>query len=205
MDYSKEFTLSFNKWVVLHNYRDNKIYFKNPIYLKPNYFVYYLDINTELKFDVDDLFFYSTHKIMQRGGYLFVSDYGMQINILSKYGIKNFSVLNKDYFFINGDYYDFRYSNISIINKYYGVTKVSNNGNTCYLSKIHVNGDIIIGRYTSEIDAAIAYNKAGDILKEKGCNKDFFTNYINEINEIEYAKIYNLVRVSKKIRGFFVG
>ena len=34
--------LSFHKVISLLNFRDNHIYFKNPIYLKNNYFVYYL-------------------------------------------------------------------------------------------------------------------------------------------------------------------
>ena len=51
------------------------------------YFSYYLSENEELKFDIDDLFYYSNHKIMRRGGHLFVSDYGMQISILSRYEI----------------------------------------------------------------------------------------------------------------------
>ena len=64
-DYHKDSILNFEKWVVLLNFRDNKMYFKTPIYLLPKYFLYYLDSKTELKFDVDDLFYYSTHKIMR--------------------------------------------------------------------------------------------------------------------------------------------
>ena len=33
--------LSFEKWVVLINFRDNGMYIKNPIYLKRRYFIYY--------------------------------------------------------------------------------------------------------------------------------------------------------------------
>ena len=44
---------------------------------------------------------------MKRGGHLFVADYGMQINIMSRYGIKNYAVLGKDYRFINEDTYDY--------------------------------------------------------------------------------------------------
>ena len=107
--------LSFDKAISLLNFRDNHIYFKNPIYLRNNYFVYYLSPSEELKFDIDDLFYYSSHKIMRRQGHLFVNDYGMQIGILSRYGIKNYAVRNRDYYFANDDSTDFRYSNIIIV------------------------------------------------------------------------------------------
>ena len=53
-------TLSFEKIIVLLNFRNNGIYFKNPIYLRNGYFSYYLSRIEELKFDVDDLFYYSS-------------------------------------------------------------------------------------------------------------------------------------------------
>lgn len=199
-DYNLTHSLPFEKWVVLINVRDNGLYLKNPIYLKKHFFLYYLQPDLQLKFDIDDLFFYADHKIMKRGGYLFVSDYGMQINILSRYGIRNFAVKNRDYTFKNGDDTDYRYSNIEVINPYYGVTKNSSKKGDIYTAKIHINGDYIIGRYTTQTEAAIAYNKAIGYLKNKGITKDYQENYISELNEIEYAAIYNKVRISKKIR-----
>ena len=42
-DYSEDsFTISFDKFISLVNYRDNGIYIKTPIYLKNRYFLYYL-------------------------------------------------------------------------------------------------------------------------------------------------------------------
>ena len=58
--------LSFEKYVVLVNFRDKNIYIKTPIYLMNKYFIYYLSENEALKFDVDDLFYYSNHKINRR-------------------------------------------------------------------------------------------------------------------------------------------
>ena len=197
-DYPPGCVLSFDKWVVLINYRDNHIYFKNPIYLKKRFFLYYIDRLTCLKFDVDDLFYYANHKIMKRGGHYFVSDYGMQVNIASRYGIKNFAVLGRDYRFINGDDKDYSYHNIEIINHYHGVTKVFHKGNPLYLTKIHINGDYVIGRYQTEIEAAIAYNKAALILKNHGLAKKFPQNFIEGINEITYAAIFQKLRISKK-------
>lgn len=197
--YPEDCPLSFHKWVVLINYRDNHIYFKNPIYLKKRYFLYYLDINTCLRFDAEDLFYYAHHKIMKRGGHLFVSDYGMQVNILSRYGIKNYAVAGKDYLFVNGDHHDFSYQNIEIVNPYYGVTKVIKKGIIFYIAKIHINGDYLIGKYRSETEAAIAYNKAVLILRNKGLNRNYPQNYIEGVNEITYASIFQKLRISKKL------
>jgi hypothetical protein len=201
-DYKKSCGISFDKWVVLMNLRDNGIYFKNPIYIKKRYFIYYVNKKVLLKFDVDDLFYYANHKIMKRGGHLFVSDYGMQVNILSRYGIRNHAVPGRDYSFVNGDDTDYRYGNIDIINAYYGVTKSYYKGLPIFTTKIHINGDFIVGRYSTEIEAAIAYNKAAGIIRNKGVLKDFTKNYIPDLGEIEYAKIFNLVRISKKIREY---
>ncbi len=196
--------LSFDKWIMLLNLRDSGIYCRNPIYLLKKYFLYYINDTTVLKFDIDDLFYYMKHRIMQRGGYLFVSDYGMQVNILSRYGIKNFAVAGRDYRFVNGDPTDYRYRNIQIINRYHGVTKSVLKGRVRYTAKIHINGDYIVGRYTTEIEAAVAYNKAATILIEKGFKKEFPMNYIETIDEITYAKLYSSIRLSRKIRNFIV-
>ena len=191
--------LSFEKWVILINYRDNLIYFKNPIYLKKRYFYYYLDKDNYFKFDAEDLFYYANHKIMQRGGHLFVTDYGMQVNILSRYGIKNYAVPGRDYRFMNGDPHDFTYQNIEIINQYHGVSKILHKGAYKYLAKIHINGDYLIGRYDSETEAAVAYNKAALILKNKGLEKSFSFNFIEGLDEIAYASLFQKIRISKNI------
>lgn len=201
-DYPKNCILSFHKWVVLHNFRDHKLYFKNPIYLRKNYFLYYLDKDTPLKFDVDDLFYYAHHKIMRRGGHLFVSDYGMQVSILSRYGIKNYAVCGRDYLFVNGDPTDFRYANIEVINRYHGVTRSLRKGSPVYLARIHINGNYLIGRYSTEEEAAIAYNKAVLVLRDRGIQKNYPQNYLDGMDEIAYASLYQRLRISKKIREY---
>jgi hypothetical protein len=201
-NYTSPCVLPFHKWVVLHNFRDNKIYFKNPIYLKKRYFLYFIDQATILKFDVDDLFYYAHHKILKRGGHLFVSDYGMQVNILSRYGIKNYAVPGKDFLFSNGDSFDYRYSNIEIINRYHGVSRHIKKGTPEYLAKIHINGDYLVGRYPTETEAAIAYNKATLLLKQKGLSKNFPQNYIEGIDEIAYASIFQKLRISRKLLAY---
>lgn len=199
-----EFTsvLPYDKCISLLNMRDNGMYFKTPIYMYPKYFYYYLSKDTVLIFDADDLFYYSTHRIMQRGGHLFVADYGMQVNILSRYGIKNYGIAGKDYVYKNQNPFDYRYENIEIINRYYGVTKEEKNGKVFYVAKLHIHGNYIIGRYPDEKDAAIAYNKAVDTLAEQGVQKNFCKNYIEGISSVEYAARYNAVKISNKIRKY---
>ena len=195
---AKECALSFEKWVVLINFRDNGMYIKNPIYLKRRYFIYYYNEEIQLKFDVDDLFYYSEHKIMKRGGHLFVADYGMQVNLLSRYGIKNHAVCGRDYRFVNGDNTDFRYGNIEVMNRYYGVVKEEQRGSILYTTRIHVVGDVIVGRYETEEEAAVAYNRAADLLEEEGAKKAYPRNYIEGLSSENYKKLYQNVLLAKK-------
>ncbi len=198
-------TLSFEKCITLMNFRDNKLYITNPIYLRKNYFSYYLSCTEELKFDIDDLFYYTSHKIMRRQGHLFVNDYGMQVTLLSRYGVKSYSVCGRDYTFANGDNTDMRYSNIIVINRYFGVTSFSRKGKTFYRVKIHINGNYTIGTYSSEIKAAIAYNKAVDFAKNAGINKNYSENYIDSLSAQEYADIYMRIKISQKYIDYLKG
>lgn len=200
--YSAKNTLSFEKWVSLNNLRDNGIYFSNPIYLRKNFFEYYLAEDYILKFDMDDLFYYSSHKIMRRGGHLFVADYGMQLNIANRYGIKNYALPGRDFCFVNQDSTDFRYENIEIYNTYYGVSRVEIKGHAKYRAKIHIHGDYIIGHYSTATEAAIAYNKAIDILKKAGCTKNYTSNYLENISPKVYADIYSELSISKKVLNY---
>ena len=158
-------TLSFAKWVCLLNFRDNGMYIKTPIYLKDNYFYYYFSPNDYYIFDIDDLFYYSTHSIMRRGGHLFVSDYGMQVNILSRY-------------------------------VFYKCFK----GKMVYETRIHVNGEFIVGRYPTEIEAAVAYNKAASTLLKKGYERNYPVNYLETLYGDEYKTMFKKLTISKTIR-----
>ncbi len=200
--YSSHRVLPFSKWVSLINYRDNGIYFATPIYMRKNYFEYYLSHDLILKFDIDDLFYYSSHKIMMRGRHFFVSDYGMQVNIMNRYGIKNYAVPGRDYRFVNGDDLDFRYENIEIINTYHGVIKKITKNGIRYIARIHVNGNYTIGTYNSDTEAAIAYNKAIDLLKKAGVNKNFSPNYLENLSPSAYADLYSKLPVSPKITNY---
>ena len=199
--YDDNLLISYAKFISLVNYRDNNIYIKTPIYLCKNYFWYFLDKNTTLRFSTDDLFYYSNHTIMNRGGYYFVNDYGMQTSILSRYGIRPHSVKEKDYIFKNGDINDYRYENILVINRYNGVSQIEKNGRIMYIAKIHINGEYKLGTYPSENEAAIAYNKAVDMLSGHTSVK-YNTNYLEDIKPMEYATIYHNVKLSKSFRDY---
>ena len=129
-----------------------------------------------------------------------MADFGMQINIASRYGIKNYAIEGKDYYFINGDDHDYRYSNIAVINRYNGVS-VQNRGTEFehYIAKIHIRGNYIIGRYETETEAAVAYNKAVDTLSEKGIKKNYEKNFIESLSSADYSFIYQNINISYKI------
>lgn len=190
--------LPCDKLVSLVNFRDNGMYLPTPIYLRKNYFSYYLDSNQELKFDIDDLFYYSSHRIMSRQGHLYVNDYGMQVTLQSRYGIKSHAVCGRDYVFVNGDPSDFRYSNIEVINPYFGVARIEKNGEYRYRVKIHLRGNHTVGTYKSPQKAAIAYNKAVDLAHRAGIGKAFPENYIEGLSPSEYADIYTSIQISQK-------
>lgn len=192
--------LSFEKWVSLLNFRDNGIYFGNPIYVGQKLFYYYLTPTHILKFDLDDLFYYSSHKIMCRGNHYFVADYGMQVNICSRYGIKNYAVPGVDFRFLNGDPTDFRRENLEIWNIYHGVRcEKQKNGQYLYTVRIHINGNYLVGKYHTEAEAAIAYNKAVDCLKKNGVAKNYTLNYVEGISPSQYAEIYSALDISPRI------
>lgn len=201
-DYSTLWILPFEKWVSLINFRDNGIYFATPIYLYKKFFEYLLSPTQILKFDLDDLFYYSSRKIMQRGRHFFVADYGMQVNIVNRYGIKNYAVEGRDYRFVNGDHLDFRYENIEIFNTYHGVSRRETRNGTIYVAKIHIRGNYIIGKYQTDTEAAIAYNKAIDILKKAGLRKNYTPNYLEGLSPRAYAAIYSELSISPKIMNY---
>lgn len=197
--YDSDGLLPFEKWVCLANFRDNGIYLRNPIYVGKKIFYYYLSPSQVLKFDPDDLFYYSSHKIMRRGGHYFVADYGLQISIASRYGIRPYAREGKDFLFINGDPTDFRRENLKVFTVYRGITVERKKGRPLYTVRIHVKGNLIVGRYDDETEAAIAYNKAADTLRANGLKRNYVTNYIDGLSPSHYAEIYASLKISPKI------
>ena len=136
---------------------------------------------------------------MKRGKHLFVSDYGSQINILNRYGIRSHAVLNRDYRFINGDQTDLRYLNIEIINRYQGVRRYISRGMQKFKTVIHVQSNYVVGHYETEEEAAIAYNKAADLLAKSGISIKFRQNYLEDLSASDYAEIYRRIPISPRI------
>ena len=118
---------------------------------------------------------------------------------MSRYGIKPYAREGKDFRFINGDSTDFRRENLEILNRYHGVSHEYKNGKYLYTVRIHVRGNYLVGRYTDELEAAIAYNKAIDILKRNGVTRNYTPNEIYGIAPSKYAEIYTKVQISHKI------
>ncbi|MBD5158299.1 MAG: hypothetical protein HDT13_11790, partial [Butyrivibrio sp.] len=92
--------------------------------------------------------------------------------------------------------------NLIIVNPYHGVRHFVKDGRDYYKVKIHINGDYVVGTYRSKTEAAIAYNKAADILRSNGCKKSFPENYPESLNASDYASIYDSVKISRKIREY---
>ncbi|MBQ4463846.1 MAG: hypothetical protein II915_05450, partial [Eubacterium sp.] len=86
-----------------------------------------------------------------------------------------------------------------VINRYHGVRKTEPGAKVFYEVKIHVNGDVLVGRYDDENTAAVAYNKAADILNNNGIVKDFPENYIEELDSMQYKLLYDTVKISDRI------
>ncbi len=201
-DYRDYPALPFTKYISLINFRDSGIYIKNPIILRHSYFSYFLDPDYELKFDMEDLFYYSGHAIMRRGNHLFVSAYGMQENLMGRYGVQSFAVPGKDYIFVNGDNTDFRYSNIKVINRHSGIKAVQEGRNTIYQVKIHIRGDWKIGLFPSEQLAAVAYNKALDEAKKRGLKPRSSLIYVDDLNARQYAELYSRIRLPERYLNY---
>ena len=94
---------------------------------------------------------------------------------------------------------DFRRENLEILNTYHGVTREQKKGQYVYTVRIHVNGNILVGRYQDELEAAIAYNKAIDVLKKNGIQKNYTPNYIDGLSPSRYAEIYTSLSISPRL------
>lgn len=192
----EDYQMDYKKVIVLCNLRDHKKYIRNPIYIYPEYFHYYLSKTCILTFDLKDLFYFSTYKIRQRGQYLYIQDSISQKSILSRFGILQHSVPGKDYIFKNKNCLDFRKENLQLINPYKGVRKRQRKGELFYTCTIYHDQNLTVGHYHSEIEAAIAYNKAIDLLLAQGIHKNFIPNTIPFLTQHEYTRIYDSIVLS---------
>ena len=187
--------LPFSKWVALINFRDNGIWCRGPIYLRKGYFEYYLSATEDYRFGPDDLFYYTHHTIQKRGGHLFVADYGMQVSVLSRYGVRPYSVPGRDHYFKNGDDHDYRPGNLVVVNRYMGVQQESRRKN--FVARINMGSGktVVVGHYDTEEEAAIAYNKAVDVLKAAGSDRAYEKNYLDDVSPAKYIVLYNNIKI----------
>ena len=187
--------MPFSKWVSLINFRDNGIWCRGPIYLRKGYFEYYLSATEDYRFGPDDLFYYTHHTIQKRGGHLFVADYGMQVSVLSRYGVRPYSVPGRDHYFKNGDDHDYRPGNLVVVNRYMGVQQESRRKN--FVARINMGSGktIVVGHYDTEEEAAIAYNKAVDVLKAAGSDRAYEKNYLDDVSHAKYIVLYNNIKI----------
>ena len=58
------------------------------------------------------------------------------------------------------------------------------------------------GIYEDMTEAAIAYNKAVDVLHRNGLQKNFTMNYIDTVSPSQYAEIYSHLKISPKILAY---
>ena len=187
--------MPFSKWVALINFRDNGIWCRGPIYLRKGYFEYYLSATEDYRFGPDDLFYYTHHTIQKRGGHLFVADYGMQVSVLSRYGVRPYSVPGRDHYFKNGDDHDYRPGNLVVVNRYMGVQQESRRKN--FVARINMGSGktIVVGHYDTEEEVAIAYNKAVDVLKAAGSDRAYEKNYLDDVSPAKYIVLYNNIKI----------
>ena len=68
-----------------------------------------------------------------------------------------------------------------------------------YKVKIHINGNYHVGTYNDLNQAAIAYNKAVDIVKKQGYDKNYDFNYIEGLSPARYAQMYSECSISDKL------
>ena len=70
------------------------------------------------------------------------------------------------------------------------------------MTKIHVNGDRIVGRYATDTEAAVAYNKAAEMLQAAGIPIRYISNYIPELSTQEYRKLYDHIMFETRFLKF---
>ena len=79
---------------------------------------------------------------------------------------------------------------------------MSKNGRILYKAVIHVRSNYVIGYFETDIEAAIAYNKAVDCLNMQKIRRRYETNYIDTLSASAYADIYSGITLPDTILNF---
>lgn len=199
-DYVSHYPIAFEKFIACINFRDNHMYFKTSIYVHSDHFKYYISPDLYLIFDLKDLLYFSTKRIHKRGDYLYTYIGDQQENILKRFGFNKSMTYLKDYTFINGNRYDFRRKNIHVINHYYGVSLETKYNKPTYVTRITINRRIlVVGHYASEMLAAIAYNKALDLVTTSLKEHNYSKNNFPFLTRQEYDSLYESLPISKRL------
>ena len=74
-------------------------------------------------------------------------------------------------------------------------------GHVSYKAVILINGNYTVGSYPTEEMAAIAYNKAVDIVKRIYPDRGYDQNYVDTLSPSAYADIYTSITISPSITG----
>ena len=70
------------------------------------------------------------------------------------------------------------------------------------LAKDEPKNHFTVGIYDDITTAAIAYNKAVDVLHQNGLKKNFSMNYVDTVSHSQYAEIYSRLKISTKIMDY---
>lgn len=199
-DYTPDCPITFEKFVACINFRDNHMYFKTSIYVQSDHFKYYISPDLYLIFDLKDLLYFSNKRIHKRGDYLYTYIGDQQENILKRFGFNRSMTYLKDYDFLNNNRYDFRRKNIHIINHYYGVSLETKYNKTTYVTRIVLNKkNLVVGHYSSDMLAAIAYNKAVDLVTASSNEYHYSKNTFPFLTRQEYDSLYESLPISKRL------
>ena len=191
--------ISFEKFIRCLNFRDSNIYIKTPIYIYKDHFKYYFSPDFYLIFDLRDLVYFSTNKIHKRGEYLYTYIGDHQESILKHFGFTKKMTYQTDYQFVNGNRYDFRRTNMKVTNHYTGVFYEMKYNKPTFVTRIFTDKYLVVGHYETEIQAAIAYNKAIDLLSNKPFAHKYHKNTIPFLTHLEYEQIYENIPISKRL------
>ncbi|MGL4798730.1 MAG: hypothetical protein ACRCWY_04925 [Cellulosilyticaceae bacterium] len=197
-DYPHSPLLSYQKFISLANFKNNGKYFNTPIYIEPPHFKYFLDEQLYLLFDMRDLLFIANYRIHLKGNYLYLTIGIRQENLLKRFGIPNHATYGTDYICLNGNRYDLRRSNLSILNHYHGVQVEQRYNVTTYVTRIFLKTYLVVGHYETEMLAAIAYNKAVDLVASTS-SSTYEKNEFPFLTRHEYTQLYEKLRVSKRL------